>query len=153
MIKGYVLFLFSLVLSASIFCPALAEQLERVEIQPTTAETQANPLQTASSTSVTPQSDDPDLSSNTGKSLPQSLCKLPKKVGAYLAGVVVNTPVAIVSKSKDATISDILELVGDNRNPVFLGAAGTISLPFGITSGVFDGVWESVTNNWKHDSN
>jgi hypothetical protein len=73
-----------------------------------------------------------------------------RKLTAFTVGVAVNTPKAIVRKSKEETISDTQELIGDHKNPALVGAAGALSVPFGITSGICEGVTIGLVRSWKH---
>ncbi len=73
-----------------------------------------------------------------------------QKAALFTPGLVVNTPKAIVRNSKTEIVSDIHELIGDSKKPVLVGAAGALSVPFGISSGICEGVCFGLVKSWKH---
>jgi hypothetical protein len=174
--KFFIALLFGLVVSNYGFLSAQAAESDLIGSTPAAAvpTTQAEDLatttptvQTTDSVTAMPaaQSKDPasaaptavatDIASaaNTSSSKDRILWGYPHRVGAFTLGLVVRTPVTIAKKSKEATFGDTIELVGDHRNPVLLGVAGTVSLPFGVTSGLFEGVCDSVGTSWTHSGN
>jgi hypothetical protein len=73
-----------------------------------------------------------------------------EKAALFTPGVIVNTPKAIVRNSKTEIVGDMKELIGESKKPVLVGAAGVLSVPFGVTSGICEGVCFGLVNSWKH---
>jgi hypothetical protein len=154
--KTLVAVFFGLVLSTYGFLAAYAAGSELVKSESTAIKTdnvQEATRDTPTNSMATDEATDPQVSKGAHNSKSRLFWGWPHRARVFIAEAVIHTPVALVSKSKEATTNDIIELVGDHRNPLFLGLAGTISLPFGLTSGIFDGVISGVGDSWKHSSN
>ena len=80
------------------------------------------------------------------------LSGLPGKALGAAFGLLVGTPVAIVRKSAEETVSATRDLVGETDNPFVLGAAGILGVPAGICSGVLQGPFVAATNGWENKS-
>ena len=76
----------------------------------------------------------------------------PQRLAAFVAGVMVGTPVAIVRKSIICTVSDTKELVGESRNPIFLVPAGMLAAPWGLFSGGAEGIYAGIADSWVNSS-
>src|SRR5271170_133026 len=75
-----------------------------------------------------------------------------KRMAAFLTGVVVGTPIAVVRKTIQCTVSDTKELVGENRNPFFLVPAGMLAFPWGLFSGGVEGLYDGVADSWVNSA-
>lgn len=78
------------------------------------------------------------------------LSKVPKNVPAFLAGVVVGTPIAFVRMSKREVVSATRELVGETENPLILAPASVLGVPAGIMSGGIYGLAHAIGNAWTN---
>lgn len=100
------------------------------------------PVSAQETPSTTPepksQSDDGGLSSLPGKAL-----------GAAF-GALFGTPIAIVRKTAEETVSATKDLVGESENPFLIGAAGILGVPAGICSGVLQGPFVATKNGWDN---
>jgi len=77
---------------------------------------------------------------------------LPRRLGLFTANVVVAAPAIFVRRSVQCTASNTRELVGDTKNPILLVPAGTLSLYYGLTSGLVEGTTFGIINSWKHSA-
>jgi hypothetical protein len=161
--KKFVVFFSLLSFSTCNFLPVYSNELQNEPLRPITeqatteqlateptAAAKATPDQTISTPSTTST---PKPSEDATATTPVHHRCLLGKTGKFTVGVITKTPFAIVRKSKEETVSDTKELIGDKTNHVLVGAAGALSLPFGITSGLFEGVSSTVVDSWKHCSN
>jgi hypothetical protein len=76
--------------------------------------------------------------------------KVPKNVPAFVAGVVVGTPIAFVRMSKREVVSATRELVGETENPLILAPASVLGVPAGIMSGGIYGLAHAIGNAWTN---
>ena len=74
--------------------------------------------------------------------------KIPKNVPAFIAGVVVGTPIALVRMSKREIVTATRELVGETDNPLILGAGGVLGVPAGLMGGALYGLYAGTADSW-----
>jgi hypothetical protein len=87
-----------------------------------------------------------------GEKAGQFVAHLPQRLGLFTANVVVAAPATFVRRSAQYTASNTKELIGDHKNPVLLVPAGTLSLYYGLTSGLVEGTTFGIINSWKHSA-
>ena len=76
---------------------------------------------------------------------------IPVKAVAFVAGVGVGTPIAIVRKtaSNDKSMAGQLS---DKDNVLLRGASSIVCLPFAVFKGGLEGSVAGVQNSWKNSS-
>ena len=75
-----------------------------------------------------------------------------KRLLAFTVCFVVGTPIAIVRKTGDETVSGIKDLIGESRNPLLLVPSGILSSVPAMISGLFQGPVYAAKNSWTHSS-
>lgn len=80
----------------------------------------------------------------------EGIGKLPRRFSVFTLDMLLGTPVFIARKTKDEISSGITDLVGENRNPLLLLPAATLSVPYGIVGGTISGPMYAAHNGWKH---
>ncbi|MBX9722909.1 MAG: hypothetical protein K2X81_16020 [Candidatus Obscuribacterales bacterium] len=75
-----------------------------------------------------------------------------KRLPSFVVGWVGGTPIAMVRKGKQEIASGISDLVGENRNPVFVGLASIFAIPYGGVGGIIGGPIVAGINSWKYSA-
>lgn len=73
-----------------------------------------------------------------------------RRIPPFLVGWVGGTPIAMVRKGKQEIASGISDLVGENRNPIFVGIASIFAIPYGSAGGIIGGPIVAGINAWKY---
>ena len=87
-----------------------------------------------------------------GEKTTHFITHLPQRLTFFSANVVVAAPALFVRRSAQYTASNTKELIGDHKNPILLVPAGTLSLYYGLTSGLVEGTVFGITNSWKYSA-
>jgi hypothetical protein len=79
--------------------------------------------------------------------LKRAVTHFPRTAASFTAGVFLGTPVAMVRKSKEEVVSMAKDITDNSKNPLYLGLAGSLALPFGAWAGTLDGAISSMKNS------
>ncbi|MBI4532605.1 MAG: hypothetical protein HY711_01555 [Candidatus Melainabacteria bacterium] len=107
------------------------------------------PGQAEEATGVSPGKSEPAQNVSDTK---DSGVQLPHRLAAFVAGVVIGTPIAIVRKSYQQTITATRDIVGESTNPLFVLPAGALSLPYAVLGGTFEGAYTGLLNAWVNSA-
>lgn len=93
------------------------------------------------------------LPANADSDAAKGALMIPVKAVAFVAGVGVGTPIAIVRKSASNTKTMTGDISGKNSdNPILVGTSGLVVLPFALFKGGLEGMYYGVANSWKNSS-
>lgn len=84
-----------------------------------------------------------------GEKKAKSDVPLPKRLASFTCGAFLGYPVAMAKRTVHQTKAGNKDFIGDSTNPIKVGIATMVSLPFGFVGGVFEGAQYSVYNSWK----
>jgi hypothetical protein len=77
---------------------------------------------------------------------------IPVRLVAFATGAVIGTPIAVVRKVADNTVTMSGEASGKSDNPVLRGAAAIVISPFAVFKGGIEGLYCGTANSWKTSS-
>lgn len=78
---------------------------------------------------------------------------IPVKAVAFVAGVGIGTPIAVIRKTASNEKSMTGEISGKNSdNPLMVGTSGLVVMPFAVFKGSLEGMVAGVQNSWKNSS-
>lgn len=150
MTRSLAAILCALSISALSLVPACAEEKAAAKDTPpaaTTTEKTTTKSVTTESKTTTKETTTKASSGGQGR-FHDIMSKLPTNVPAFLAGVVVGTPIAIARMSKREIVTATKDLTGETDNKLLLGAGGVLGVPAGLMSGAIYGVYAGVADSW-----
>jgi hypothetical protein len=74
---------------------------------------------------------------------------LPVRLASFTFCAVAGAPIAIARRMYAQSVSGTRDLVGESKNPLLLLPAVSLSVPFGVMGGFFEGIGYSMANSWR----
>lgn len=82
----------------------------------------------------------------------KALVMTPVRLVAFGAGAVVGTPIAVLRKTYQNTMSTSETMTGKNDNKFLTAGACVLALPVGMFTGTLEGAYLGTKNSWMNSS-
>jgi hypothetical protein len=82
----------------------------------------------------------------------KGVAMIPVRLVAFATGAVIGTPIAVVRKVAENTVTMSGQATGKTDNVLLRGVAGVVVLPFALFKGGIEGGYLGTANSWENSS-